>query len=106
MEEKKPVGRPRKFEPKNRGREKIDYTTKTFYFPLSLEYKAIWAEYCRICANLKGREFYSRMISFKKGIFLRRLIVKFVFDNTKDIVIRKYAEKTLELESLIQIMSA
>lgn len=76
-------GRPRK-----NPLEKIRRSPKPFYFPISLNYDIVWKEFELMCENTKEAKFYNRNKFFKKGFIIRRLILKYVFEKTKNMKVK------------------
>jgi len=84
--------------PKKDPGSKTQYTTKTIYFPSSVNYNIVWKEFENLCIRNSDSKVYNRNRYWKKGIVIRRLIMQYVLNNTKDVNVKDIVDEIIARE--------
>lgn len=85
--------------PKKNPHDKVKYCVKTIYFPSSKDYEAVWNEFDLLARNLQDPELYIRNAYNRRGMLIRRLMMKYVYEHSSSKVVQEIVEKLITEEN-------
>ena len=90
-------------QPRKNPTEVVSTGVKSIYFPNSIDYNLIWKEFNLIAQTLDNPTLHNRNKFWRRGLIIRRMIVKFVLSKTQSNDIKEVAQKIIDEEDAERI---